>query len=136
MQNIREPLAHAKGVGAAHSGTHHYITHKLTSVALILLGLWLVPQLLILSNLGFTHMAVTAWLQSPVNAILLTLFTLTACRHFYGHLEEVVLDYVRQHGARIVTLTALKFAAILLAFSTSYAIIFMSFVGTNSTGVL
>ena len=128
MNTIVEPLKRAKALGSAKSGTHHYISHKISSVALILLSLWLMPQMLGLAAGGMTQTAIIAWLQQPVDAIILLLFTLTAAYHFYGLIEEVATDYIPGEAARLITLTAIKFIAILLAFSSCYAILFMSFV--------
>lgn len=129
MTGIREPLARAKGTGATGGGTHHYITQKVSAVALILLGLWLMPELVSLGHMNFVQPAIMNWLHQPFNAILLTLFVLAAAIHFYGHLEEVILDYVNGKAARLLTLVIIKFAGIVLVASMLYAIIFMSFFG-------
>ena len=42
MSDLRTPLKRARGVGAGSDGVHHYIVQRVTSLALIPLGLWLI----------------------------------------------------------------------------------------------
>jgi succinate dehydrogenase / fumarate reductase membrane anchor subunit len=128
MNTIVEPLKRAKALGSAKTGTSHYISHKVSSVALILMSFWLLPEMLGLAAGGMAQADIIAWLQQPVDAIILLLFTLTAAYHFYGLVEEVATDYIPGEAARLLTLVAVKFIVVLLAFSSCYAILFMSFV--------
>jgi len=65
--DYRAPLAKARGLGSAKSGTHHWWMQRVTAVMLIPLSFWLVLFL----NLTFTasYAQTVAWLVSLINSI-------------------------------------------------------------------
>ncbi|MCB1825885.1 MAG: succinate dehydrogenase, hydrophobic membrane anchor protein, partial [Candidatus Competibacteraceae bacterium] len=77
--SIRTPLAHARGLGTAKDGTHHWWLQRVTSVALVPLVLWFAFSLLSVSRAdyeGFQH-----WLSNPINAGLMIALVLAAFYH-------------------------------------------------------
>ncbi|QIK96701.1 hypothetical protein G7076_09880 [Sphingomonas sp. HDW15A] len=46
------PLGKVRGLGSAHHGGEHWLRERLTSAALLFLGLWLVVSLLLLPDRG------------------------------------------------------------------------------------
>ena len=45
------PLGKVRGLGSAHEGGEHWLTERVTSIALLLLGTWLIASLLLLPKL-------------------------------------------------------------------------------------
>jgi succinate dehydrogenase / fumarate reductase, membrane anchor subunit len=110
--SLRSPLGRALGHGASATGAEHWWQQRVTAVALVLLGLWLVVALLGL-ELG-DRAALVAWIARPWNAALLVVLILTAARHSLLGTRVVVEDYV--HGiTKVPLLMALQFLHVIVA---------------------
>ena len=70
--------------------------------------MWFVASLLRMP--GFGHELVTAWIATPVNAVLLLLLIGTLVYHSQLGVQVVVEDYVHHHGLKIGTMLVLTFA--------------------------
>lgn len=110
---LRNPLAVARGLGSAKGGTEHWWEQRMTSLALVPLGLWFVFSLAAMA--GADYAAVQAWIASPVTATLLILFIGIAFHHAAAGMQVVYEDYVYNEAARLVVIIATKFAFFLLA---------------------
>ena len=73
------PLGRVEGLGSAHHGGEHWLTERATSIALLLLGTWLIASLLLLPKLDQRTMI--EWLHSPSGAVPMA-FLVGADRHF------------------------------------------------------
>jgi succinate dehydrogenase / fumarate reductase, membrane anchor subunit len=93
------PLGKVKGLGAAGHGGGHWLEERFTSVALVMLSMWLVFSLAILPN--YKLATLTEWLGSPWGAVPMALFVVTAFRHGIDGLKVVVDDYVHNEGNRV-----------------------------------
>lgn len=123
--SIRTPLAKVRGLGSARNGTHHWWLQRVTAVALIPLTFWLIYHFLALSFASAE--GVQAWLQSPVQAILLTLFLLVSCHHGKLGLQVIIEDYVHSHGRKYLALLASSFGFTVLSAMSVLAIIKIHF---------
>lgn len=101
-----------RDTGSADSGVFHWWAERITAVALVPLTLWLVISLVGLT--GADHAAVTAWLGSPVAAVLLILTLAAAFYHGALGLEVVIEDYVHEPRLRHLTLVSARAALALL----------------------
>lgn len=106
--SLRSPLRNVTYLGSAKGGASHWYAQRVTAVALVLLGLWLVVSLATFG--GASHERVVAWLSSPVAAALAVLLVLTAAWHAVLGLQVVIEDYVGDKGTRTVVLLVVKFA--------------------------
>lgn len=104
------PLGKVRGLGSAHEGGQHWLEERFTSVALVVLGLWLVFSLLMLPDL--TLVILKEWLSSGWGAIPMTLLVITAFKHGLDGLKVAVDDYVHDEGTRIGIHYVLAMAAI------------------------
>ncbi len=104
------PLGKVRGLGSAGHGGHHWLGERFTSVALVLLSLWLLFSLLMLPSLE--HDILGEWLGSAWGAIPMTLFVITAFKHGLDGLKVVVDDYVHEEGTRIGVHFVLTMAAV------------------------
>ena len=123
--SLRSPIGRVLGLGSAKEGASHWWMQRVSSVALVVLGLWLVSSLLRLGD--FSHAAVLAWIALPFNAVLLSLLVGTAAHHSQLGLQVVVEDYVVHHGAKIVTMMLLTFIHILLAALGIFSVLRIAF---------
>jgi succinate dehydrogenase / fumarate reductase, membrane anchor subunit len=125
--SLRSPLGRVLGLGAAHSGVHHWWTQRLTSLALVPLSIWFVVSLLALPSLG--HATVVAWMGQSWTALLLVIFVLVAAWHSQLGVRVVVEDYVHGTGAKTLTLVIVSFAHVLLAAAGVLAVLKVAFGG-------
>lgn len=104
------PLGKVRGTGSAHHGGEHWLRERLTSAALLLLGLWLVASLLLLPDLGRETLA--EWLGNASGAVPMFLFVIVAFVHSLDGLKVVIDDYVHDEANRLLATGLLYFAAI------------------------
>ena len=82
----------------------------MTSIALLLLGTWLIASLLLLPKLD--QRTVIEWLHAPSGAIPMALLIVVGFKHGLDGVKVVVDDYVHEEGSRFVVNTLLLFLAI------------------------
>jgi len=104
------PLGRVRGLGSAHHGGEHWLTERVTSVALLFLGTWLLASLLLLPKLD--QRTLIEWLHAPSGAIPMALFVVVAFRHALDGVKVVVDDYVHEEGSRFAWNLLLLFLAV------------------------
>jgi len=104
------PIGKARGLGSAHHGGEHWLTERVTSIALLLLGTWLVASLLLLPKLD--QRTLIEWLHSPSGAIPMTLLVIVGFKHALDGMKVVVDDYVHEPGNNFALNTLLLFLAV------------------------
>ena len=103
-------LKKVRGLGSAREGGEHWIRERVSSIALLLLGTWLIASLLLLPALD--HSTVKEWLRSPFGAVPMALFVITAFYHGLEGMKVVVDDYVHEPGNNFALNTFLLFLAV------------------------
>ena len=104
------PLGKVRGLGSARPGGEHWLAERVTSVALLLLGTWLIASLVMLpSRDGAT---LVEWLRDPSGAVPMALLIVTAFKHALDGMKVVVDDYVHDEGNRFAVNLGLLFLAI------------------------
>ena len=104
------PLGKVRGIGSAEEGGGHWISERVTSIALVILGVWFIVSLLLLPDLRLA--TVREWLSAPSGAIPMTLLVIISFVHGLDGLKVVVDDYVDDAGNNFATNLALLFLAI------------------------
>jgi succinate dehydrogenase / fumarate reductase membrane anchor subunit len=104
------PLGKVKGLGSAREGGEHWLTERVTSIALVLLGAWLVASLLMLP--GRDPHTLLEWLRAPSGAVPMALLVIVSFKHALDGMKVVVDDYVHDEGSRFVVNTLLLFLAV------------------------
>ena len=127
--SLRSPIGRVLGLGAAKEGVSHWWSQRVTSVALLLLGLWFVASLLRMPNFGYEF--VVAWIASPVNAVLLLLLIATLVYHSQLGVQVVVEDYVHHDGLKVATMLLLNFAHWTVAALAIFAVLRIAFGGAG-----
>ena len=110
---FRSHLRHARGMGSAKEGTHHWLAQRVTALALLPLTFWLVFSLVTLSLEG--HLEFITWLSSPISGTLMILFLLVSFHHGQLGIQVVVEDYISNITIRRTLLILTKFISYLLA---------------------
>ena len=93
------PLGQVRGLGSAHHGGEHWLTERVTSIALLLL-----PSL--------DQRTVVEWLRAPSGAVPMALLIIIGFRHALDGTKVVVDDYVHEEGNRFFWNTLLLFLAV------------------------
>jgi succinate dehydrogenase / fumarate reductase membrane anchor subunit len=104
------PLGRVRGLGSAHHGGEHWLTERVTSIALLFLGSWLIASLLLLPKLD--QRTLIEWLHAPSGAIPMALFVIVGFRHALDGVKVVVDDYVHEEGSRFAWTILLLFLAV------------------------
>ena len=104
------PIGKVRGLGSAHHGGDHWITERVTSIALLLLGTWFLVSLLLLPKLD--QRTVVEWLHAPSGAIPMALLIIVGFRHALDGVKVTVDDYVHEEGSRFVINLLLLFLAV------------------------
>ena len=124
MMSMRTPLRQVRGLGSAKSGTEHFWHQRLTAMANTLtIGFVVV----VASLRGRNHAAVGQILGSPLVAVLMLLFILSASIHMRIGMRVIIEDYVHDDFAKFTLLIANAFFAIVVALTSAFAILKLSF---------
>ena len=123
--SMRTPLRQVRGLGSAKSGTEHFWHQRLTAMANIPLTIGFV--VVVASLMGRNHAAVVQILGSPFVAVLMLLFILSATVHMRIGMQVIIEDYVHDDVAKFTLLIANTFFAIVVALTSAFAILKLSF---------
>jgi succinate dehydrogenase / fumarate reductase membrane anchor subunit len=123
--SMRTPMRRVRGLGAAHTGTHHFWHQRVTSVAGIPLCIALI--VIVIGLLGRSHAAAVQILGSPIVAIIMLLFIINIVYHMWIGMQEIVVDYVHEDKLKLATLLANMFFCFAIGFASAFAILKLSF---------
>lgn len=104
------PVGKVRGLGSAREGGEHWLSERVSSVALLLLSAWFVASLLLLPSLD--QRTVAEWLRAPSGAIPMALFVITAFYHGLDGMKVIVDDYVDGEANRWAVNTLFLFLAV------------------------
>jgi succinate dehydrogenase / fumarate reductase membrane anchor subunit len=104
------PLGKVRGLGSAGHGGEHWLTERVTSIALLLLGTWLVASLLLLPKLD--QRTLIEWLHAPSGAIPMALFVIVGFKHALDGMKVFIDDYIHEEGRRFAWNTLMLFLAV------------------------
>ena len=121
------PLGKVRGLGSAREGGEHWLTERVTSIALLLLGTWFIASLLLLPKLD--PQTFTEWLRAPSGAIPMALLVVVGFKHALDGMKVFVDDYIHEPGSNFVINTLLLFLAVAGAAIALYALAALAFGG-------
>jgi succinate dehydrogenase / fumarate reductase membrane anchor subunit len=124
-QNLRSPLAEARGLGSAKHGTEHWWHQRLTSIALVPLTIWFV--IAVIAHLGAGHAEFVDWMRSPFSATMMILTAVLTFHHAQSGIQVVVEDYVHVEWQKTAAIIAVKFLCYALATACVIAVLKISF---------
>lgn len=120
IPDLRTPLARARGLGSAKSGTEHFWWQRVTAIVLALLTPWLVW--LLVSLAGADLDTARAVIAKPWNAILLAIFAVAMFWHTKLGVQVVIEDYVHTRALEVASQLLVTLACVVGAFASLYAI--------------
>lgn len=123
--SMRTPLKTARRLGSAKEGADHFWKQRVTGVANVFLGLFLVW--LIASLAGADYPAVKARLANPLNALALLALVVSGTVHMRLGMQTIIEDYVHGEGSKIVCLMLNTFFAAFIALASIFAVFKISF---------
>jgi len=91
MAVIRSPLGRARGMGSSKHGVGHFISQRVTAIALVLLVVWALAASFALARGGYD--GAVEWLHSPLNAGLASLLAFAAFWHMQLGMRTIIEDY-------------------------------------------
>jgi succinate dehydrogenase / fumarate reductase membrane anchor subunit len=121
MSDLQTPLKRVRGLGSAKHGTHHFIVQRITALALIPLGIWIVFVGLALMHADYAH--ARAMLHHPFAAVWLAAFVVAAFWHAQLGLQVVIEDYVHTRWLELASQLAVKFFCFVGALTCVFAIV-------------
>jgi succinate dehydrogenase / fumarate reductase membrane anchor subunit len=119
--DLRNPIAHARGLGSAGEGASHWLAQRITAIALALLSPWLLWAALALAGGGYAD--ARSFLAQPLNAALMATYVLCLFYHAQLGIQVVVEDYVHTRWLEILLQIATKFVCFLAAIASVLAIV-------------
>ncbi len=124
----KTPLGRVKGLGSAKSGSHHWWSQRMSAVALLPLGLWLILSLARLAHIGATdYSSLSAWVSSPFNAMMLVATLVVVLYHSQLGVQVVIEDYAAEGSSRVGALMLQKFLHLILALIGVFSVLKLAF---------
>lgn len=122
---IRTPLAKARGLGSAKSGTEHFWLQRMTAVANAVLVIVVMAQIARL--IGADHALVKSSLKSPTLSLPLLLLVLSGMMHMRLGMQTIIEDYVSSEFCKLALLMLNTFFVIVVGLTCVYAVAKISF---------
>ena len=104
---MASPLKKAKGLGSAKHGLKHWITQRVTAVALVPLTIWFVSILAMMKD--SSYQSSLNLVSNPFNATILILLILSMFWHAQLGLQVVFEDYISNKNTRMFCIITMKF---------------------------
>jgi len=120
MNKFRTPLKNVRGLGAAKTGTEHFVVQRLTATALVALTLWFL--VFVLSLIGADYATAAEAVSKPWNGVLLVGFLVAMFWHAQIGLQVVLEDYIHNSLLALALQTTVKFIAVLGAIVSVFAV--------------
>lgn len=125
MNTMRTPLKKVRYLGSAKEGADHFWKQRVTAVANLFLGIFLVW--LIVSLLGADYATAKQKLSHPLIAIPLLGLVLSGTVHMRIGMQVIIEDYVHEEGLKVMALMLNTFFAIAIALACVFSILKLSF---------
>lgn len=99
-------LGKVRGLGSAHSGSHHWLVQRFTAIGNLLLVGWLVASFLMLPDLSYR--SVIEWIANPLPAAAIALMLVSLFWHARLGLQVLIEDYVHESANKFACIAALN----------------------------
>ena len=129
--SMRSSLGKARGHGAGHGGTGHFIAQRVTAVALLFLAPWFMISVALSKEHGVAanagYVAALDFLASPVNAVGVILFLIAGLYHMQIGMQEIVEDYIHKPVTKALLLVSNTLLCIAVGAGAVFAVLHISF---------
>jgi succinate dehydrogenase / fumarate reductase, membrane anchor subunit len=125
MRAIRgqAPLARARGLGSARSGSHRWWLQRVSALALAPLSVWFVISFTALINAD--HRTYSRWIGSPLNAVLMIVLVIVLFYHMALGLQVITEDYLHTDRIKLFAIISIQFGCLVLAIAGIVSILRM-----------
>lgn len=120
-QSIRTPLGQVRGLGSAKHGAGHFITQRVSAIALVFLVPWFLITLIGAVRGGYD--GALTYIADPFNAVLIILTVGAALYHMRLGMQVVVEDYIAKNSTKTVLLILNTFICVTLFTAAAYAVL-------------
>lgn len=127
--SYKTDLKRARGYGSAHHGSGVWLAERMTSVALIPLGLWAIYAALHLATAGYE--GAVDFLDSPVNVTLALLTLAITFHHMHMGMRVIIEDYIEHKPSRLFWIGLSAAASLLGAAVAIISILKVAFTGAS-----
>ena len=124
---MQSDLGRVRGLGSAKGGTDHWWAQRVTAIANLPLGLWLI--ICLISGVGSSYETVTAWLSNYFHATMMVLLIANMAYHFALGLQVVIEDYIHGRIKEVAALLAVRFFAVFIAVASTISVLRIVFAG-------
>ena len=124
---MQSDLGRVRGLGSAKGGTSHWWAQRVTAIANLPLGLWLI--ICLISGVGSSYETVTAWLSNYFHATMMVLLIANMAYHFTLGLQVVIEDYIHGRVKEVAALLAVRFFAVFIAVASTISVLRIVFAG-------
>ena len=118
------PLKNVRGLGSAKEGTHHFLVQRLTAIALVFLACWFLC--FVIGLMHADYLTASDAVAKPWNATLLIAFLVAMFWHAQLGVQVVIEDYVHSHGLALAAQIVVRFACILGALASVFAVVLIA----------
>ncbi|MEM6856432.1 MAG: succinate dehydrogenase, hydrophobic membrane anchor protein [Pseudomonadota bacterium] len=103
-------IGRVRGLGSAHDGAHHWLTHRFTAIGNLVLMSWFIISLLLLGD--YSYASVKDWISQPLSCVAMMLLSANLFWHAQMGLTVLIEDYIHEPGSKFGLLTLLNFACV------------------------
>lgn len=125
MKSMRTPLKKVRYLGSAKEGVDHFWKQRVTAIANVFLGIFLVW--LIVSLLGADYATVRQKLANPLISVALLGLIISGTIHMRLGMQTIIEDYVHEEAFKLAALVLNTFFAIFIALASVLSILKLSF---------
>lgn len=126
-KHLRTPLKNVRSLGSAKEGAEHFWLQRMTGLANVFLGLFLVW--LIATLAGSDYATARAEIAKPWIAVPLLMLIVSGAMHMRLGMQVIIEDYVQNEVLKILSLFLNTFFAVFVAAASAFAIMKISFGG-------
>lgn len=121
QESMRTPLGKVRGLGSAKHGAAHFVTQRVSAIALIFLVPWFLISLIGAVRGGYD--GALLWVADPINAVLILLAVGASLYHMRLGMQVVIEDYIAKHSTKAVLLILNTFVCVVLFAASAYAVL-------------
>lgn len=126
-------LGRVRGLGSSNSGTHHWLTQRITAIANLVLFTWLIVSL-VTGDVSSAE-GMKRWLSNPTAAVPMLLLAISMFTHLRLGLTVLIEDYVHDEALKLASLVALTFFAWGGMIFAVFAIVSLALGGGTGNGI-
>ncbi|HEX4302220.1 MAG TPA: succinate dehydrogenase, hydrophobic membrane anchor protein [Rhizomicrobium sp.] len=118
--SLETPLHKVEGLGSAHSGVKHFWRQRVTAAALIPLSIWFAVS--VIGLVGANAPSTLAFLQHPLNALLMAAFVIILLYHMVLGVQVVIDDYIYTNWQKVASMFLLWAFALAIGATCLFAL--------------